>query len=65
MGFSAFIAVHLRLSGMDHAVLPANYTIQYMPLPRKRSPDGAITDCGGGHLIAAYYSCIDPERIKG
>ena len=26
----------------------------YLPLPRKRSPDGATTDCGGGHVIAAY-----------
>jgi len=24
-------------------------------LPHKRSPDGATTDWGGGHLIAAYY----------
>jgi len=35
------------------------------PLPRKRSPDGAFTDWGDGHLIAAYYSFIDPERMKG
>jgi len=32
---------------------------------RKRSPDGASTECGGEHLIAAHYSFIDPERIKG
>jgi len=25
-----------------------------MPIPRKRSPDGATIDCGGRHLIAAY-----------
>ena len=25
------------------------------PLPRKRSPDGATTNCGGRHLIPAYY----------
>jgi len=31
------------------------------PLPRERSPDGASTECGGGHLIAF----IDPERMKG
>jgi len=37
-------------SDMDHTVLPANYT---MP------------ECGGEHLIAAHYSFIDPERIKG
>jgi len=28
----------------------------YLPLPRKLSSDGAITDCGGGHLIVAHYS---------
>jgi len=36
-----------------------------LPLPRKRSPDGATTDCGHRHLIAAYYSSINPERMKG
>jgi len=36
-----------------------------LPLPRKHSPDGASTECGGGHLIAAHYSFIDPKRIKG
>ena len=45
---------------MDHTVLPA-----ITPLRRKRSPDGATTDCGRRHLIAAYYSFIDPERMKG
>ena len=34
-------------------------------LPRKRSPDGASTDWGGKHLIAAHYSFIDPKRMKG
>ena len=37
----------------------------YLPLPRKHSPDGASTDWGCGHLIAAYYSFIYPERMKG
>jgi len=37
----------------------------YLPLPCKSSRDGATTDCGDGHLIAAYYSFIDPERMKG
>ena len=36
-----------------------------LPLPRKRSPDGASPDWGCGHLIAAYYSFIYPERMKG
>jgi len=38
----------------------------YLHLPRKRSPDGATTDCCcGGHLTAACYSFIDPVRMKG
>jgi len=54
----------LKRSGVDHTVLPATNT---MPaLPRKRSPDGATTDWGGGHLIATYYLLfIDPKRMKG
>jgi len=40
-------------------------TTPCLPLPRKRSPDGASTDCGHGRLIAANYSFIDPERMKG
>ena len=38
---------------------------QFQPVPRKRSPDGATTKCGGGHLFAAHYSFIDPEQMKG
>jgi len=37
----------------------------YVPLPRKRSLDGATTDCIGRNLIAAYYLFIDPERMIG
>jgi len=37
----------------------------YLPTLRKRSPDVAATDGGSRHLIAAYYSYIDPERMKG
>ena len=47
---------------MDHTDLPADYT--YLPLHRKRLPDDATIDCGGRHLIAAYYSFTDPERMK-
>jgi len=36
-----------------------------LPLPRKRSPDGASPDWGCRHLIAAYYSFIYPEKMKG
>jgi len=45
---------------MDHTVLPAN-----LSLSRKRSPDGGTTERGDGHLITAYYSFNDPERMKG
>ena len=31
----------------------------------KRSPDGATTDSDNSRLIAAYYSFIDSERMKG
>jgi len=48
----------LKRSGMDH-------TTFNLPLPRKRSPDGASTECGVEHLIAAHYSFIEPERMKG
>jgi len=34
----------------------------YLPLPRKRSPDGASPDWGRRHLIAAYYSFIYPQK---
>ena len=47
-----------KRSGMDH-------TAFNLPLHRKRSPDGASTKCGGEHLIAAHYSFIDHERMKG
>jgi len=36
-----------------------------LPFLGKRSPDGASTECGGEHLIAAHYSFIDPEKMKG
>jgi len=54
----------LKRSGMHHTA----FNLQRTPclfLPRKRSPDGASTECGGEYLIAAYYSFIDPERMKG
>jgi len=38
-------------------------TTPYLPLPRKHSPDGASqTEVAD---IAAYYSFIYPERMKG
>jgi len=56
--------VHTTRSGMDHTVLPANNTMPAFPL-------WAFTRClhhsnwGSGHPTAAYYSFIDPERMKG
>jgi len=32
---------------------------------RKRSPDGATPNCDSTRSIAAYYSFIDPEGLKG
>jgi len=34
-------------------------------LPSTVVADGATTDCSDRHLVAVYYSCIDPGRIKG
>ena len=53
----------LKRSGMDHTAFNLQRT-PCLPIHRKRSPDGASTECGGEHLIAAHYSFIDPERIK-
>jgi len=39
-------------------------TTPYLPVSRKRSPDGTTTDCIIKYLIAAYYSFVDPERMK-
>jgi len=54
----------LKRSGMNHTASNLQRT-PCQPLPRKRSPDGASTEYGGGHLIAAPYSFIDPEGMKG
>jgi len=48
---------------MDHTVLRANTPC--LPFLLKRLPDGATPNWGGRHLVAAYYSSIDPEGMKG
>ena len=52
-----------KRSGMDHTVLPASTPC--LPLLRKSSPDGATPNLGSRYPIAAYYSFIDPEGMKG
>ena len=37
---------------MDHTAINLQRT-PHLPLPRKRALNGASTECGGGHLIAA------------
>jgi len=54
----------LKRSGMDHTAFNLQKT-PCQPLLHKRSPDGASTECVGGHLIAAHCSFIDPQRMKG
>jgi len=54
----------LKHSRMDHTAFNLQRT-PCLPLPRKRSSDGASIECGGEHQIAAHYSFIDPERMKG
>jgi len=58
------IQTTLKRSGMDHTAFNLKRT-PCQPLPRKRSPDGASIECGGRYLIAAHYSFIDPEGMKG
>ena len=61
--YSAFIVVphtqgaQVRITQFYRQITP------YLPLPRKRSPDGASPDWGSGHLIAVYYSFIYPKRL--
>ena len=53
----------LRRSGVDHTVLRAN--TPHLHLPRS-SPGGATTERTVIALVdEAYYSLIDPVRMKG
>jgi len=62
--YSTFIAAHTQ----GAQVWITQFYLQItpcLPLSRKCSTDGATTDCGGRHLSPAYYSHINPKRIKG
>jgi len=52
-----------KRSGMDDTVLSAN--TPWLPFLRKRSPDCATPNSYRRHPIAAYYSSIDAEGMKG
>jgi len=52
-----------KRSDMDRTVLSANTPC--LPFLRKRSPDGTTINSCRRHPIAAYYSSIDPEGMKG
>jgi len=58
-----FVIPHTQ--GAEALITQFCLQLQCLPLPRKHSPDGASTDWCCGHLIAAYYSFIYPETIKG
>jgi len=63
--YSAFIVIP-HTQGAQVQITQCYLQItSYLPLPRKHSPDGASPDWSCGHLIAAYYSFIYPERMKG
>jgi len=54
----------LKRSGMDHTAFNLQRT-PCLPLSHKRSPDGASTECGGEHLIAAHiYRPREDERLS-
>ena len=66
--YSAFIVVPHTQGAQVRPYGSHSFYLQitpYLPLPRKRSPDGASPDWGCGHLIVSYYSFIYPERMKG
>jgi len=71
-----YITLHLHYITLHYITFTLHYitlhyiTLHYLklhqclPLPHKRSPDGASPDWGCKHLIAAYYLFIYPERMK-
>jgi len=59
--------VHSKRSGAQAWITQFYLQITpYLPFLRERSPDGTTTATEASrHSIAAYYSFIDPERMKG
>ena len=56
--------LHSKRSGMDHTVLPSNKP--YLPFLRQCSPDVTTTATeAADNPIAAHYSFIETERMKG
>ena len=51
-------------SGMDHTAFAVQIHHTRL-LPRKHSPDGVTMASGSNRLITAYYSLVDPVRMKG
>ena len=65
--FSCFVVV-VKAEVKQSTCVNTQFNLQgtpCLPLPHKRSRDAASTDWGDEHLIAAHYSFIDPERMKG
>ena len=65
---SIYIAALYSTKSQDTQTWITQFYLQITPcllFLRERSPDGAFTECGGKHLIAAHYSFIDPEKMKG
>ena len=63
--YSAFFVV-LYIQGAHASITQFHLQLhQFLSLPRKRLPDGASPDWGCAYLIAAYYSFIYPEKMKG
>ena len=58
---------HLSAHTQDAQVWIIQFYLQITPnppLPCKCSPEGATINWGSMNLIAAYYSFVDPERMK-
>jgi len=56
------IAEALRYSPQ---LLPCKVAIPAFHLVNIHSPNGGTMASGINHLLAAYYSFIEPERMKG